>query len=141
MADYVQSIVGYQTYPHVDQRQRGLLVAEILLRTLNGEIKPVTYIAKRPMIANILGQATDREPMCTLMAQAREAEEQAGMLSVNVMGGFYYADVPNMGPSIITVADANRTQAKVVAEQLAEQMWNVRQQLYVPCASPEQAIT
>jgi microcystin degradation protein MlrC len=140
MTEYVQSIVGYQTYPHVDQRQRGLLAAEILMRTLDGEIKPVTYIAKRPMIANILGQATEREPMRTLMAKAREAEKKLGMVSVNVMGGFYYADVPNMGPSIIAVGDANSQQVKEIAEQLADEMWAVRQELFVPCASPYQAV-
>ena len=52
------------------------------------------------MIANILGQATDREPMKSMMAAARSAERRQGMLSVSVMGGFYYADVPSMGPSV-----------------------------------------
>src|SRR5262245_29627377 len=93
MADYADALVGYQTYPHVDQRQRGRLAADILVRTIRGQIKPVTHIAKRPMIANILGQATEREPMRTLMAEAREAELQTGMLSMSVMGGFSYADV------------------------------------------------
>jgi len=76
MAQYADALVGYQTYPHVDQRQRGLLAAELLVRTVRKEIRPVTHIAKRPMIANILGQATDREPMKGLMAAAREAEQR-----------------------------------------------------------------
>lgn len=140
MGPLVQSIVGYQTYPHIDQRQRGLLAAEILVRTIDLELKPVVHIAKRPMIANILGQATDREPMQSLMAKARLREQELGMVSANVMGGFYYADVPNMGPSVITVADASRAQAQEVAEDLAEQMWTVREQLYVPCVSATEAV-
>jgi microcystin degradation protein MlrC len=140
MADYADALVGYQTYPHVDQRQRGRMAADLLARMVRGEIKPVTHIAKRPMIANILGQATEREPMRTLMAEAREAERQAGLLSISVMGGFYYADVPSMGPSVIAVADGDRTLARAAAEKLADRMWQVREGLYVPCATPQEAV-
>lgn len=140
MAAYVNALVGYQTYPHIDQRQRGLVAAELLARTVRGEVRPVTYIAKRPMIANILGQATDREPMTGLMAAARTAEQRPGVLSVSVMGGFQYADVPCMGPSVIAVADGDRDLARSVAEALADRMWEVRNDLYVPCASSDEAV-
>jgi microcystin degradation protein MlrC len=140
MADYADALVGYQTYPHIDQRQRGLLAAELLARTVRGEVKPVTHIARRPMIANILGQATDRDPMKGLMAAAREAEKRPGVLSVSVMGGFQYADVPCMGPSVIAVADGDRERARSTAEELADRMWAVRKDLAVPCASPAEAV-
>jgi microcystin degradation protein MlrC len=140
MAEYANALVGYQTYPHIDQRQRGLLAAEMLARTVRGEICPVTHIAKRSMIANILGQATDREPMKGLMAAARDAERRPGILSVSVMGGFQYADVPCMGPSVIAVADWDGELARSVAEELADRMWAVRRDLYVPCASPDEAV-
>jgi microcystin degradation protein MlrC len=140
MADFADALVGYQTYPHVDQRQRGLVAAELLARTVRGEIKPVTHIAKRPMIANILGQATDREPMKSLMAAAREAERGPGVLSVSVMGGFQYADVPCMGPSVIAVADGARDLARSTAEAIADRMWDVRKDLAVACASPAEAV-
>src|SRR5262245_3965129 len=92
------------------------------------------------MIANILGQATDREPMKGLMTAAREAERRPGVLSVSVMGGFAYADVPNMGPSVIAVADTDRELAWSAAEDQADRMWEVRRDLYVPCASPADAV-
>src|SRR5436309_3360505 len=126
MADYANALVGYQTYPHVDQRQRGLLAAELLARTARGEIRPVTCIAKRPMIANILGQATDREPMKELMGHARALERSPNVLSISVMGGFQYADVPCMGPSVIVVADGDRERARAAADELADRMWEVR---------------
>jgi microcystin degradation protein MlrC len=140
MAEYADALVGYQTYPHIDQRQRGLLAAELLTRTIRNEIRPVCQIAKRPMMANILGQATDREPMKGLLIAAREAEQRSGMLSISVMGGFSYADVPNVGPSVIAVADADRRLARAAAEELADRMWQVRHDLSVPCASPQDAV-
>ena len=140
MAEYANALVGYQTYPHIDQRQRGLLASELLVRTIRGEIHPVTYIAKRPLIANILGQGTDRDPMRALMKAARECEQLPKLLSASVMGGFQYADVPDMGPAIITVADGDLPLAKQTAEKLAEQMWQVRQEFAVPCPSPAEAV-
>jgi microcystin degradation protein MlrC len=140
MAEYADALVGYQTYPHIDQRQRGLLAAELLTRTIRNEIRPVCQIAKRPMMANILGQATDREPMKGLLIAAREAEQRPGMLSISVMGGFSYADVPNVGPSVIAIADADRRLARAAAEELADRMWQVRHDLSVPCASPQDAV-
>jgi len=140
MAEQVQAMVGYQTYPHIDQRERGLLAAELLARTVRGGIRPVTAIAKRPMMMNLLGQATDREPMRSLLAKARQAEKRPGMLSVSIMAGFPYADVPQMGPSVIAVHDGDRAVAAAVAEELAEAMWQVRHELNVPCPNPAEAV-
>lgn len=140
MAETANVIIGYQTYPHVDQRQRGLLAAQLLSRAVKGEIKPVCYIAKPPMLLNLLGQDTAREPMAGLMRQCRAAEQLPGVLSVSLMAGFPYADVPEMGASVIAVTDGNRAEAKNVAEELAGAMWNVREQLNVVSPQPEEAV-
>ena len=92
------------------------------------------------MILNLLGQDTAREPMRSLMARARDAETRPGVLSVSVMAGFPYADVPDMGPGVIVVADADRELAAGVADELAAAMWEVREQLYVPCPPPDDAV-
>jgi microcystin degradation protein MlrC len=141
MADYANILVGYQTYPHVDQRERGLLAAELLTQAIQGKIRPVVEVAKPPMILNLLGQDTSREPMKSLMAKAREVEKRPGVLSVSLMAGFPYADVPDMGPSVIAVTDGNKVQAAMVADELAIEMWAVREQLYVPCPDPREAVT
>ena len=80
-----------------------------MVRTVRKEIRRGRALAKPPMILNLLGQETDREPMRSLMARAREAERRPGLLSVSLMAGFPYADVPEMGPSVIAVADGDAT--------------------------------
>ncbi len=141
MAHLANALVGYQTYPHIDQRQRGLLAAELISKTVLGAIRPVVELAKPPMILNLLGQDTNREPMRSLMAQARQAERRPGLLSVSLMAGFPYADVPQMGPSVIAVADQDRTAARAVADDLARQMWDVRHDLFVTCPGPREAVS
>ena len=141
MADHADMLVGYQTYPHVDQRERGLFAAELLTRAARKEIRPVSHVARPPMLLNLLGQDTAREPMKSLMGKARLAEQRQGMLSVSLMAGFPYADVPDMGASVISVADGDKTLAVTVANELAGEMWAVREQLYVPCPDPAEAVT
>lgn len=140
MADHADALVGYQTYPHVDQRAIGLKAAELMVRTVRKEVRPRTALACPPMILNLLGQDTDREPMRSLLTVAREAERRPGMLSVSLMAGFPYADVAKMGPSVIAVADGNRGMAQDVADELAERMWDARRELFVPCPGPEEAV-
>ena len=140
MAETATALVGYQTYPHVDQRERGLLAAELLTRAIRGEVRPVCHVAKPPMILNLLGQDTARGPMRGLMAKARTVEGRPGILSVSLMAGFPYADVPEMGPSVIVVADGDRKRAMAAADELAAAMWDVRDDLYVPCPEPAEAV-
>lgn len=140
MAETANILVGYQTYPHIDQRARGLLAAELLTRTVKGEIRPVSFVAKPGMLINLLGQATDRPPMSDLMAMARAEEQKPGVLSVSVMAGFAYADVPEMGASVIAVADGSREVAGRAAKGIADAMWAVREQLNVECPRPDEAV-
>ncbi|MBA4187882.1 MAG: MlrC domain protein [Planctomycetaceae bacterium] len=140
MADYANIIVGYQTYPHVDQRQRGVVAGELLARAVKKEIRPVSVAVSLPLFINLLGQDTARVPMTTLMESARAAEKRLGVLSVSIMAGFPYADVPDAGASVIVVADGNAQLAKAVADELAAAMWAVREQLNVLCPEPAEAV-
>ena len=140
MAETANILVGYQTYPHIDQRERGLLAAELLVRAIKGEIRPVSFVAKPPLLINLLGQATDRSPMSDLMALARQEEKKPGMLSISIMSGFAYADVPEMGVSIMAVADGDRAIAERSAKAIADRMWAVREQLNVESPTPAEAV-
>jgi len=140
MAELANILVGYQTYPHADQRERGRVAAGLLTRAVQGAVRPVSYVAKPPMLLNLLGQDTSREPMAGLMRQAREMEKRPGVLSASVMAGFPYADVPAMGASVIVVADSNPALARTCADELATAMWAVRDRLNVSCPEPEEAV-
>jgi microcystin degradation protein MlrC len=140
MADYANILVGYQTYPHVDQRSRGILTAELLIRRLRGEISPQTAVVPVPLFINLLGQETSRPPMSNLMTLARAEEAAPNLLSISVMAGFPYADVPNAGASVIAVADSDRELAYRVARSIADQMWEVRKELNMTCPDPREAV-
>jgi microcystin degradation protein MlrC len=140
MANLASALVGYQTYPHMDQRSCGLKAAELLARTVRGEIQPVIAIVKPPLVINLLGQETGHAPMNLLMKVARARESQPGLLSISLMAGFPYADVPAIGSSVIAIADGNAALAAEVAKELGQQLWAARHDLLVSCPSAEEAL-
>src|SRR5262249_33882292 len=107
LIDSCQAAVAYRTNPHVDQRACGRRAAALLVRMLRGDIRPCQALAKPPVIVNILTQETSREPLKTLLHEAASLEQRPSILAVSLLPGFAYADVPQMGPSIVVVADGD----------------------------------
>jgi microcystin degradation protein MlrC len=140
MAGFADGLVAYQTYPHVDQRERGLAAAELLVRTVRGAIGPVMATAKPLLIVNLLGQETDRGPMRMLLESARDLERRPPLLSISVMAGFPYADVPDMGPTVIAIADGDRGAARRAADELAQRMFAARRDFDVECPAVDAAV-
>lgn len=123
------ALVIYKTNPHVDQRQRGLQAAEILMRTVRGEIKPTQALAKPPMIFNIRHQYTSVEPMCSILDEAAQLETESNVLAANIAAGYPYADVHEIGPAAVVVTDNDPQLAQTEAERLSNMLWNVHNQL------------
>jgi len=121
-------LIGYDTYPHVDMRDRGR-EATVLLRALLDGRRLRTLLAKIPILAAPLGLATDEEPMRGLLERARELAGAAGLVRVSITGGFAYSDVERAGVGVLVVCDEDRsdaaravlaaTAADVAAEELA----------------------
>ena len=122
------ALIGYKTYPHVDMEAVGERVGRILLRALDGEIRPAMGWDRRPLLAQTLRMGTDDEPFKTLIRLARD-EEAKGMLAATVFGGFPLADFADAGMSAICIADGNREAATAAAHRLMDIAWEQRQEL------------
>jgi microcystin degradation protein MlrC len=97
---------------------------------LRYEVHPVMALAKPPLIVNIMTHDTSCEPLLPLMAEARALEEtQPGILAVSLLPGFAYADVRQMGPSVVVVADGDTPLARHTADRLADRLWLSREKL------------
>jgi microcystin degradation protein MlrC len=123
------ALVINKTYPHLDQRERGLHAAQIIARTVRGEISPVQAMVKPPMLLNIVRQGTNAEPMKSIMHAVRDAENQPKVLAASLAESYQYADVYEMDCSIVVVTDGNRTLATSEARRSADLLWNCREDL------------
>ncbi len=121
------ALLLYKEVPHVDQRERGIHAAEIMEKIVKHGADPVQAIEKPPLLYNILFHNTNREPMLSLVQEARRIErENPKILAASVPVGYQYSDVPQMGPSVVVVADGDAELARTEAKRLAEMMWEHR---------------
>src|SRR4051812_3770926 len=74
MVDRADAIVGYHTYPHVDMFETGQKAARLLMKILDGSLKPTVAMRKLPLIVPAENCQTYRGPMHELMESARAAE-------------------------------------------------------------------
>jgi microcystin degradation protein MlrC len=121
---------GYHYSPHTDMAETGARAARCLLRALRGEIAPVTAIAKVPVVLPSIFTATALPPLSDLVAAgfALEREEER-LLDLSLFCGFAYADVPQIGMSVVAVADGDPACAERAATDLAARVRGLRREL------------
>lgn len=127
MVTATDALVSYRTNPHLDQHDRGREAAGLLARTLRNEIRPTTAAAFPPMVVNIEAQATAESPCRELIAFADEIRRRPKVLSVSLLLGFPYSDVPELGASAIVVTDNDAILARQTANELADWWWAHRE--------------
>jgi microcystin degradation protein MlrC len=139
--DQADAIIGFDTYPHIDMAERGREAADLIVAMLRGEVRPVMALRQLPIFWNVICQVTAELPMNELIRRVHEMETRQGILSVTVATGFPWADVPDMGASVIVVADRDATLARSAADELGDWIWEHRQRwTYVNPVSVLEAI-
>ena len=119
--DLCNAFVAYDTYPHIDMRERGAEAASLLSRILRGKTLRA-IVGKVPLLSTPLAQATDATPMQDLVARARELEQRDGVERISLLPGFPYSDVERAGFSVVVTlaAEAEGIAREVVEELTAE---------------------
>ena len=134
------ALVIYKTTPHIDQRQRGLQAAALMMRILRDEVTPTQALAKPPMLLNMLYHNTNVPPMAPILTAAKQLEARPDVLAANVALGYPYADVSEVGPSFVVVTDDNPELAQMEADRLSDMLWNVHEQLTLDLPDAAQAV-
>jgi microcystin degradation protein MlrC len=120
-------VTGYHTYPHVDVREAGMRAAQLILRTLRGEVRPVMRWANRPMLPHVMRQGTHAEPNRSLQAACIEHERAGRALACSVFVGFPHADIREAGLSAVVCTDGDAGAAEAIRDALLEQAWAARE--------------
>ncbi|MCR6030728.1 hypothetical protein GGQ22_04635 [Nocardioides sp. zg-579] len=122
-------LLPYQTNPHVDPRERGIECRSRVLEIIRTGRRPGLALEMLPLVVTITRQDTAEEPMASLLARSRELEQLPGVLDVSIVEGFPYADVPQMGMSVVAAHEDGREAAAEVARTMAAEVWAAREQL------------
>ena len=135
------AIVGFRTSPHIDHRDTGRRAAEILVRQLRGEVKPMMRMVKIPMDTPASTHRHETPGPFQRLMQASKAAEQGKVLSTTVFTVQPWLDIPEMGYATVAVTDGDPELAAETAEALAAMAWDERRAFFeLELVPPEEAI-
>jgi microcystin degradation protein MlrC len=140
MVDQADMLIGYDTYPHVDMAARGREAAAALAAMLQQAARPACAFRKLPLLTAPQMQATEQAPMNTIMASLHRFETDGMILNGSIAMGFPYADIADLGASVLTYAK-DQSAANRVADRLAEMIWKAREQFQPDLVPVSEAVT
>jgi microcystin degradation protein MlrC len=125
--DAADAVIGFDTYPHVDMAERGVEAADLIVRIIRGEVRPVSAFRELPLFWSAACQVTNHPPIDEAFHLVHEAERRKGILSITLATGFPWADVPQMGASVIVVADGDPKLTRTTADEIGDWVWQRRE--------------
>jgi microcystin degradation protein MlrC len=140
MLTHSTAIVAYHTYPHVDFYETGVRAARLLLRILDGDAKPVTARVYIPALVRGPELITATGRYGALIRQAQALENSQAGLSAGIFIGNPFTDVVELATNAFVVANEDESWAVAEVEKLANDFWTVREHLYQPLISLEEAV-
>ncbi|HYI96961.1 MAG TPA: M81 family metallopeptidase, partial [Bryobacteraceae bacterium] len=133
-------LITYKECPHLDAKDRGVQAARIISDVVSGRVKPVQVLVKPPMLYNIIFHNTYAAPLKPIVDDSKQLELNPKILVASVSGGYQYADIPAMGPSVVVVTDNDPALAKREAERLSGLLWDLRSKLEMKLPDPVAAV-
>jgi microcystin degradation protein MlrC len=128
MIDVADGVFIIKTYPHVDAEEIGMVAARCMIDTLRGRMKPTMALRKPGIITPSVFQGTGTYPARDIMARARAWEaKEPDVYCVSVAFGFAYADVPDVGATVLVVTNDNPALAQQVAQDMNDFIWHLRE--------------
>ncbi|MEJ7692525.1 M81 family metallopeptidase [Daejeonella sp.] len=140
MVELCNVLITFKENPHLDTYDRGLQAADIMAKIVSGKVKPVQSIVKAPMVYNIAFQNTYSNPLLPITNESKKLEKHPEILAVSVSGGYQYADVPSMGPSVVVVTNNNKALADKEANRLSQMLWDTRESTRINNPKPAEAV-
>lgn len=133
--------VAYRHSPHIDMGETGERAARALIRLLREGRRPGLAVARPDVVIPSIMSATALQPLASIIAEARAAE-QAGDCDISIMAGFSYADSANTGLSVICLDWAGQDVAEIKAQTFSGLLRVARQSIAnaIPILSVDEAL-
>lgn len=115
-------------YPHYDARLQGERAARYLVRVIRGTYVPTTATRKPGVLTPSIFQATGVSPARDIMERARRWENRQVDVFVSVFFGFAYADVKDVGATVMVMTNSQQKLADRIADDMSDYIWRNRSQ-------------
>ncbi len=127
LSDAADAVFIIKRYPHYDAALQGERAARIMLRTIKGTFKPTMATRKPGVLTPSVYQGTGTSPSMEIMERARIWEERTNDAFVSVAYGFAYADVPDVGATVMVVTNSDPKLAERIADDMSAFIWKKRE--------------
>jgi microcystin degradation protein MlrC len=128
MIDNCTALIGYKTYPHIDMYEVATRIGGVFFDHMAGKVDAVMRWGNTPVLAQTLRMGHVDEPMKSLIARARQAEDDGEVLAATVFGGFPLADIHDAGLSSVVVTDGDGGKAEAVCREILALGWAEREE-------------
>jgi microcystin degradation protein MlrC len=129
MGALADGLVCYRECPHDDTYESAVRATHLMARCLKTGVRPRQHVLVTPIVWPPTGTGTKDGAMYVLEAAARRMEREIpGVLAINVIGGYSYADVHDAGLAFSMATEGDDEAAKTALEELAKIAWEVRAQ-------------
>jgi len=119
-------LTAFRTAPHRDYEETRRRAFDLMLRSLQNQIKPVSVMIKLPLLLAGESAVTEREPAQSLYARLAEIDQVPGMMNASLLIGCAWTDSAYTTASVIAVAEQDHELAQQQAAGLARQVWGQR---------------
>ncbi len=140
MLEHATALIPFDTYPHVDNAERGNEAVRLAVRAATGEIAPVMASRKLPVLPDGPRQFSGAEPTKSIMALVHEVETRPGVLTAGVCFAFPWADCPFPGMTVTVVSDGDLALASAYADEIRDYIMSRHTEFKTELWSVEEAI-
>jgi len=139
MVEVADVLIGRETYPEVDQAERGRECADVLVRIQRERLRPTMALHQIPLVWGS-NQVTAHAPMSEAIAYLHEIEARPGVICGSIATCFPLADVPDMGASVYVITDNDREHAQSCADELGKWIFARRADWHKPMPSVRESL-
>ncbi len=128
LSDAADAVFIVKRYPHYDTTLQGERAARVMINSIRGQYKPTMATRKPGVITPSVYQGTGVSPAMDIMERARRWECRVPGVYVSVAFGFAYADVPDVGATVMVVTNDDQELADKIADDMSDYIWRMRKE-------------
>lgn len=128
--EHSNAVVLYHTYPHVDFFETGQRSARLLLKIMNGQVRPVTARVAIPALVRGAELRTETGKWGACVRHAIAVENGPRGLSGGMFIGNPFTDVPDLCSNTLIVTDDDAELAEREAIAISNEFWAMREYLH-----------
>jgi len=135
--DAANALIYFKEYPHIDAVDRAHELFDIAERMITQGLRPCMAMHDCKMLGLY---PTTREPLQGFVTRMKELEQQPGILSVSLIHGFPWSNMPDIGTKVLVVTETDQSLADSTAATLGNWVWQNRASIVAPFVELDAAL-